>query len=386
MPTIYLDNHASTRTEPVVIESMREVMLGSFGNPHSDDHYAGWAACKYIETARRQISDMIGADSDELIFTSGATESNNLAIIGYALGSQTYTDRNHIIVSAIEHKCVLGAAKYLEQEGWRLSILPCDAYGMVDLQTLAEIISSKTALVSIMAVNNEIGTIQPLRDVAEICNRVGAVFHCDSAQAPLAIELDVQEQRIDMLSLSAHKMHGPRGIGALYIRRDLFPHLTPIMHGGGQERGLRPGTLATPLCVGFGQAAETITATFVQESLKVDTLRKRLLSEIRASNSNCILNGSEDVRHPGNLNITFPGIDANRLIGKLQPYLAISNGSACTTGIPEPSHVLTAIGLSLDAAESTIRIGIDKFTTLNEIDTAATMINQAIEECSLTEA
>lgn len=387
MRPIYLDSHASTPIDPRVLQVMHEALESAYGNPHSDDHFFGWTAGSRVDIARKQIAELIGADSDEIIFTSGATEANNLALLGFARGavserSVNKKSRNHIIVSAIEHKCVLGAATVLEQDGWKMSILPVNRNGVVDLQELSHMISAETALVSIMAVNNEIGTIQPINSVANICHNHGAVLHTDAAQAPLATEIDVVEQEIDLLSLSAHKMHGPKGIGALYIKRELQSKIVPLMFGGGQQLGIRPGTLPTPLCAGFGYAAELVTNSDRKAQwTKTSNLRNNLLERLQIEIPECCLNGNLSDRHPGNLNVRFTGIDASRLIGKLQPNIAISTGSACTTGIPEPSHVLTAIGLSLNQAEESIRIGLDRFTNESELETATSMITAAAKEC-----
>lgn len=390
MHSIYLDSNASTPLAPEVLTEIQEAYKHTYSNPHSNDHSQGWAAGKHIDVAREQVANLIGCDSDEIIFTSGATEANNLALLGfcrhvmskYSVKTQL---RDHLIVSSIEHKCVLNAANQLEQEGWKVSHIPVTADGEVDLQKFKNIISDRTALVSVMAVNNEIGTIQPIHSIANICGEYGSVFHTDAAQAPLAMQLNVIEQDIGFLSLSSHKIHGPKGIGALYIRRELQTQIKPIMFGGGQESGLRPGTLPTPLCIGFGIASELI-AKNNSDFKKVAALRDHFLNRLQSQFPACLLNGSLENRHPGNLSVRFTGIDANRLIGKLQPLVALSTGSACTTGIPEPSHVLSAIGLTLKEAEETIRIGLNQYTKTEDADTAIELIIEAVNNCYSTVA
>jgi len=382
---LYFDSHASTQVDPEVRKEMHIAEGKEYGNPHSDDHSFGWTAGEIVESARRKLAHLINADDDEIVFTSGATEANNLAIIGYARGHSSlnsFSTKKNIIVSSIEHKCVLGAANALRNEEWEIRTAPVNTDGIVNLTKLEKMIDDNTKLVSIMAINNEIGSVQPIDSISTLCSRSNVIFHSDAAQAPLAIDIDVSSSDIDMLSLSSHKIHGPKGIGALYVRRELISTLQPLMHGGGQEHGLRPGTLAPSLCLGFGLAADIVGTekkhTHRQCMKSNRDLLKKLLQD---KHSSCIVNGSTSSRHPGNLNIRFEGIDASRLIGKLQPTLAISSGSACTTGIPEPSHVLTAIGLSPEQAESSVRIGISRFTKEKEIHRAADLINQAVAEC-----
>lgn len=386
MSSLYFDYQASTPVDPIVVKKMTLALEENYGNPHSDDHSYGWAAQKQADIARELIGQLISADKDEIVFTSGATESNNLAILGICRGYEKNTlhppSKRQIIVSSIEHKCILAAAASLEQQGWSIDSAPVDAMGVVDVNQLESMMSENTAMVSVMAVNNELGTIQPISRIGPLCKQYGALFHCDAAQAPTAIDLNVHACNIDTLSLSAHKMYGPKGIGALFIRRDLQQHIEPLMYGGGQENGIRPGTLPTPLCVGFGAATQLILSTDQPaERRRVDTLRNDFWNTLKSAIPTCELNGSADQRHPGNINVLFPHIDAHHLIGKLQPRLAISSGSACTTGIAEPSHVLTAIGLDTHQAESSVRIGLGRFTTEMDVKNAIGYLVEAVREC-----
>ena len=364
-----LDNHATTPTDPRVVEAMAPWWSEHFGNPHSGDHWYGWSANQAVDNARSKLAKLIGAEPDEIIFTSGATEANNLAILGAAQARRPH--RSHIVVSAIEHKCVLESAAQLERDGFLVDIVPVDGDGQVQLDVLEALLTENTALVSIMAVNNEIGSIQPIAEVSRLCLSVDAWLHCDAAQAPAAIDVDVSSLGIDFMSLSSHKMYGPMGIGALYGRADLLHRLRPITYGGGQEQGLRSGTVPTPLCVGFGEAAKLISKLARDERPLLAELRDTLWQGIETMVPSAALNGGILARHPGNLNILFPTLDASALIGALQPHLAISTGSACTTGIPEPSHVLTAIGLSQENAECSVRFGIGRFTSGHESTASA---------------
>ena len=386
---LYFDSHASTEIDPIVLKAMHTADRELFGNPHSDDHSFGWNAGKSVESARQNLANLINADNDEIIFTSGATEANNLALLGYARGYSHANQsdvRKTLIVSPIEHKCILGASNALRNERWIVKSAPVCKDGIVNLHQLEKIIDEDTKLVSIMAVNNEVGAIQPIEEISSLCSAAGAIFHCDAAQAPLAIDIDVLSTDIDMLSLSSHKMHGPKGIGALFVRREIINTLQPLMHGGGQELGLRPGTLAPSLVVGFGIAAELAgsDARHVQRET-VKNKRNLLMKLLQEKHPTCAFNGPISARHPGCVNVRYEGIDAGRLIGKLQPILAISSGSACTTGIPEPSHVLTAMGLSAEPAESSVRIGISRFTDEADIYHAAELINNAVSDCYQTD-
>ena len=373
---IYLDYHATTPMDPAVTEAMCPWWEEGFGNPHSGDHWFGWQAHQAIEVAREDVADLIGADAGEIVFTSGATEANNLAILGAARGASG--ERNQILVSAIEHKCVLEAAAALLHDGWKVDTIPVDNGGLIRLDALETLLGDNSAIVSVMAVNNEIGTIQPIERIGQMCHDTGALFHCDAAQAPAAIPIDIFESNIALLSLSSHKIYGPKGVGALYARHDVLSKLQPISYGGGQEQGIRSGTLPTPLCVGFGRASKLMQEQWSTDGMRISQLRARLWAGIEREVPSAIQNGSLNHRHPGNLNVCFRGYDAGAILGKLQPALAASTGSACTTGIPEPSHVLRAIGLSLEDAESSIRFGLGRFTTDDEIEDAVRLIAAAI--------
>ncbi len=375
---IYLDNHATTPTDPRVVDAMAAWWSTGFGNPHSGDHWFGWTAHRAVEDARSRIALMIGAEPDEIILTSGATEANNLAILGAAKSRQL--QRRHVVISAIEHKCVTESAAELQRNGFTVDVVSVDRGGRISLDELGSLISNQTAVVSIMAVNNEIGTIQPITEIGHLCQSADAWFHCDAAQAPAAIDLDVVANDIDLLSLSSHKIYGPMGIGSLYVRSDILAHLQPTTFGGAQEGGLRSGTVPTPLAVGFGEAARLMSETSDEERHVTRMLRDKLWEGIREIAPSASFNGCKQERHPGNLSVTFPTIDASALIGALQPQLAISTGSACTTGTPEPSHVLTAIGLSFEEAEHSVRFGVGRFTTIEDVDGALALLEVAIRQ------
>ena len=375
---IYMDYQASTPADPRVIDAMLPYWSEVCGNPHAADHAFGWAAESAVEAARAQIAALIGADADEIVFTSGATESNNLAILGIARAAPPA--RRRIVVSAIEHKCVLAAVRAAAEEGFEVTTVPVGADGIVDPRAIAAVVDGSVALVSIMAVNNEIGTVQPLREIATICEAAGAVFHTDAAQALSVLRIDVGQAGVDLMSLSAHKAYGPKGIGAIYVRRGAGIRPRPILHGGGQEAGLRSGTLPTPLCVGFGEACRILAEDRDDEALRVEGLRDRLLAKLLDAAPGLGINGALVPRHPGNLNVRFPSVDALLLLQRLQPAVAASSGSACTSGQPEPSHVLRAIGVSPNEAESSVRFSIGRFTTDTEIDRAAGLIRSALEE------
>jgi cysteine desulfurase len=345
-----------------------------FGNPHSRHHIYGWAAEDAVEAARRQVAALIGARPREITFTSGATEANNLAIKG-ATGLDS--TRNEIVTCVTEHKCVLEACRRLENDGRRVAYLPVGAGGLVDLAALAAAVSEKTALVSIMAVNNEIGVIQPLAEIGRLCRARGALFHTDAAQAAGKIALDVEAMNIDLLSLSGHKLYGPMGIGALYVRRKPGLRLQPLFDGGGQERGLRSGTLPLPLCVGLGAACQIAAAEMTAEGKRLQALRDTLLAELRRRLPDIRLNGDVNARAAGNLNISFPGIDAEDLMMEVKE-VAVSSGSACSSASIEPSYVLHALGLSDEIARASLRISVGRFTTAEEINRAAALLADGV--------
>lgn len=372
---IYLDYQASTPCDPRVIEAMLPYFGERFGNPHSVHHRHGREAEAAVERARGQIAKLIGAEVREIVFTSGATEANNLAIKGAARFLKSR--RPHIISCVTEHKCVLECGRRLEREGGRVTWLPVGSDGLVDLDRLAAAMDEKTALVSIMAVNNEIGVIQPVAEIGALCRDRGVLFHTDAAQAAGKIPIDVEAMKIDLLSISGHKMYGPMGIGALYVRRRPRVRLEPLFDGGGQERGMRSGTLPGPLCVGLGTACEIAQGGMTAEAARLTTLRDRLLEALTARLPGVQVNGAVDRRIPGNLNLGFAGIDSEALM-QAMPGLSVSTGSACTSASVEPSYVLRALGLSDAAARGSVRFGLGRPTTEGDIDAAVEMIVAAI--------
>ena len=373
---VYLDYQATTPTDPRVVEAMAPFFGDKFGNPHSRNHFYGWEAADAVEKARRQIADLIGAEEREIVFTSGATESNNLAIKGMARFHKE--NKNHIVTVATEHKCVLEACAALEREGFGVTVLPVAADGLIDLDQLQGAVTDNTVLVSVMAVNNEIGVIQPVAEIGAICRHKGVFFHTDAAQAVGRIPLNVEAMTVDLMSLSGHKVYGPMGIGVLYVRRRPRVRLEAMIDGGGQERGLRSGTLPTPLCVGFGEAAAIAAREMEDEAPRLLDLRGRFLTAVVAAIPDTAVNGSMDSRIPGNLNLSFAGVQAEDLMAGLKD-LAISSGSACTSASVEPSYVLKALGLSDEMAYASVRIGFGRFTTTEEVDFAAATLTAEVE-------
>jgi cysteine desulfurase len=364
---IYLDYQATTPLDPRVLEAMMPYFTHQFGNPHSRSHSYGWEAEEGVEKARGQVAKLIGADEKEVIFTSGATESNNLAIRGVA---EFYKDRkNHIVTTVTEHKCVLDTCRHLEQQGFEVTYLPVQKNGLIDLDALRAAITDKTVVVSVMAVNNEIGVIQPLAEIGKICREKKAFFHTDAAQAAGKIALDVEAMNIDLMSISGHKIYGPKGIGALYVRRKPRVRLVPLIVGGGQERGFRSGTLPTPLCVGLGAAAEIAMNEMEGEAKRLTKLQARMLKGLQDRLPEIFVNGDLEHRIPGNLNISFAYVEGESLMMGIK-NLAVSSGSACTSASLEPSYVLRALGVDEELAHTSLRIGLGRFTTEHEVDTA----------------
>ncbi|MBS0538537.1 MAG: IscS subfamily cysteine desulfurase [Proteobacteria bacterium] len=364
---IYLDYQATTPMDPRVLEAMMPYFTHKFGNPHSRSHAYGWEAEEGVEKARGQVAKLIGADDKEVIFTSGATESNNLAIRGVA---EFYKDRkNHVVTTVTEHKCVLDTCRHLEQNGFEVTYLPVQKNGLIDLDELRAAITDKTVVVSIMAVNNEIGVIQPLAEIGKICREKKVFFHTDAAQAAGKIPLDVEAMNIDMMSISGHKIYGPKGIGALYVRRKPRVRLVPLIVGGGQERGFRSGTLPTPLCVGLGEAAEICMKEMDAEAVRLKKLQERMLKGLHAKLPEIYVNGDLEQRIPGNLNISFAHVEGESLMMGIKG-LSVSSGSACTSASLEPSYVLRALGVEEEMAHTSLRIGLGRFTTEQEVDTA----------------
>lgn len=373
---VYLDYQATTPTDPRVVAEMLPYFTEKFGNPHSDGHAFGREAEEAVETARRQVADLIGAEAREIVFTSGATESNNLALKG--LAGFYGEGRDHIITVATEHKCVLETVRQLERDGFSVSYLPVGPDGLLDPAAVAGAITARTLAVSVMAANNEIGVLQPLGDIGLICHDRGVFFHTDAAQAGGKVALDVGALNIDLMSLSSHKMYGPMGIGALYVRRRPRVRLVPQMSGGGQERGMRSGTLPAPLCVGFGAACALAAAEMEGEGRRLAVLRNRFLERLRARLDDVTVNGGLKRRLPGNLNLGFAGVTAERLLERL-PDVALSTGSACTSASLEPSHVLAAIGVPEPLIRGSLRFSFGRATTEEEADYVAERVATEVE-------
>jgi len=372
---IYLDYQATTPTDPRVVDAMLPYFTQKFGNPHSRNHGYGWEAEEAVETAREQVAAIINADPREIIFTSGATESNNLALKGVMHFHKS--KKNHLITCVTEHKCVLDSARHLELEGFEVTYLPVKPDGLIDLEVLAAAITPKTALVSIMAANNEIGVIQPLAEIGAICRAKGVYFHTDAAQAVGKIPMDVEAMKIDLMSISGHKIYGPKGIGALYVRRKPRVRLEAMIHGGGQERGMRSGTLPTPLIVGLGEACAIAQKEMPDEAKRMEALRDRLYRGITEKLPEVYLNGDLAHRLPGNLNLSFAYVEGEGLMMGIKD-LAVSSGSACTSASLEPSYVLRALGVNEELAHTSIRFGLGRFTTTDEVDMAVEQVVSAV--------
>jgi cysteine desulfurase len=374
---IYLDNQATTPCDPRVVQAMLPFFTEHFGNPHSAEHAMGRFAEEAVETARGHVAALIGADAREVVFTSGATESNNIAIKGAARhAARSGDERRRMVTVATEHKCVLESVADLAAEGFEPVVLPVGPDGLVDPEAVRAALEVPTLLLSVMAVNNEIGVVQDLAGLAALAHGAGALFHTDAAQAAGKIPLDVAAMGIDLLSISGHKLYGPKGVGALYVRRRPRVRLAPLFSGGGQERGLRSGTLPTPLIVGLGEACRLARAEMEEEGQRIAGLRDRFLAGIRSALPGLALNADPARRIPGNLNLTFPANTAQAMMAAL-PDLCVSTGSACSSAEVEHSYVLKAIGLDDAAAARTLRIGIGRFTSPSDIDAAVAMLARA---------
>jgi cysteine desulfurase len=373
---IYLDNHATTPMDPRVLEEMLPYFQEKFGNAASSGHSFGWAGQEAVHTARKRIAQLIGALPDEIIFTSGATESDNLAIKGVA---ETRRSRgNHIITAVTEHKAVLDTCKRLEKYGFRVTYLAVQKDGLIDFEELKQAIADDTILVSIMAANNEIGVLQPFADIGRLCRERGVFFHTDATQAVGKVPIDVNKDRIDLMSISAHKMYGPKGVGALYVRKkDPQVQISAMIDGGGHERGMRSGTLNVPGIVGLGTACAIAAENMTEESAHIAGLRNRLRDSITSRLDDVIINGSMEHRLPGSLNVSFSSVDGGALMMGLDD-IAVSSGSACTSAAQEYSYVLKALGISDDLAASSIRFGIGRFNTEEEIDYAADRVVETV--------
>ncbi len=374
---IYMDYQATTPMDPRVLEKMLPYFNEKFGNPHSRTHLFGWESEEAVENARKNVAELISADPKEIIFTSGATESNNIALKGVARFYKN-SGKNHIITTATEHKCVLDSCRYLEQEGFDVTYLGVDSDGLISLDELKNAITDKTSIVSIIALNNEIGVIQDLAAIGEICRQNSVFFHTDAAQAFGKIPLDVRAMKIDLMSISGHKIYGPKGIGSLYVGKKPRVRLQSLFSGGGQERGMRSGTVPTPLVVGLGAAAE-----YAKNEMQKDYDHVKDLSDIFIKSMLEIpyvyLNGSETKRYPGCLNISFACIEGESMIGAIK-NIAVSSGSACTSSSLEPSYVLKALGVDEELAHTSIRFGIGRFTTKNEVEVAIKSVLKAVQK------
>jgi cysteine desulfurase len=375
---IYLDYHATTPMDPRVLDAMLPYFTQHFGNAASRNHSFGWEAEQAVEHARKQIAQLIGANAKEIIFTSGATESNNLAIKGVA---EMYGEKgNHIITVATEHKAVLDTCKRLEKDGFRVTYLTLKSDGLIDLDQLRDAMTDKTILVSVMYANNEIGVLQPIAEIGKLCHEKGILFHSDGVQAVGKVPVDVIKDNIDLLSITAHKMYGPKGVGALYVRRKSpRVQITAQMDGGGHERGMRSGTMNVPGIVGFGKAAELCRLEMAEESKRLSHLRDKLKIKLEKELDEVYINGSMEHRLPHNLNMSFCYVEGESLLMGIND-IAVSSGSACTSATLEPSYVLKALGLGDDLAHSSIRFGLGRFTTEEEVDYTATKLIDVVKK------
>merc|ERR1712223_674264 len=366
---LYLDAQSTTPLDPRVLDAMLPYLTSFYGNPHSRTHAYGWESEEAMEKARGQIADLIGADAKEIVFTSGATESNNISVKG--VGRFYGSKKKHVITTQTEHKCVLDSCRQLENEGFEVTYLPVGTNGRVDLEQFeATIKPGTTSLASVMSVNNEIGVVQPIKEIGEICRKHKVFFHTDAAQAIGKIPIDVNSMNIDLMSISGHKIYGPKGVGALYVRRRPRVRVEPIQSGGGQERGLRSGTVPTPLAVGLGAACELAKNEMAYDKEYIDRLSQRLISKVTDALPNVIFNGDPNNTYSGCVNLSFAYVEGESLLMAIKD-IAVSSGSACTSASLEPSYVLRAIGAEEDLAHSSIRFGIGRFTTEEEVDYTA---------------
>ena len=374
--SVFLDFQSTTPIDPRVLDEMLPYMTVRYGNAHSRSHSFGWETAQAVSTARQQVAKLIGAHSTEVVFTSGATESNNLALKGLAA---FYKDKKHIITSQIEHKCVLNTCRDLERQGYTVTYLPVSNKGLINPQHVIDNITKDTLCLSTIYVHNEIGVIQPIETLGRICQKKNIFFHTDAAQAFGKVPIDVNKMNIDLMSISGHKIYGPKGVGALYVRkRHPRVRLSALLSGGGQERGFRSGTLPVQLIVGLGKAAEIAGKEMEMDYKHVDSLNKRLLKKLQMNLSDIYVNGDLKRRYPGNLNLSFAYVEGESLLMAIKE-LAVSSGSACTSASLEPSYVLHALGIREDLAHTSLRIGIGRFTTEEEVDYAAELIIKAVK-------
>lgn len=374
---IYMDYQATTPLDERVLAVMMPYLTEKFGNPHSTSHSFGWEAADAVEAARAKIAALVGAEPEEIYFTSGATESNNMAIKG--LGRRYRDKRPHMVTVATEHKCVLESAAAMKREDMSVTIVGVDSDGIVDIGTVEDAITDETLLVSVMAVNNEIGVIQPLSDISRICRERGVAFHSDAAQAVGKIPIDVAEAGVDLMSISGHKIYGPKGVGALYVRRKARLDFAPLLSGGGQEKGLRSGTLAPAQCVGLGEACAIADQEYADEAIRLEGLFEHFVEAVGSRLEGVKLNGHRTHRYHGNINLSFEGTKADLLLSSMRG-LAVSSSAACASAAREPSYVLQAIGLDEASAESSLRFGIGRFTTDAEIDYATDAVVAAVHQ------
>jgi cysteine desulfurase len=373
---IYMDNNATTRTDPRVVQAMLPFFTEHFGNAGSRNHAFGWEAEEAVEDAREKVARLVGASGKEIIFTSGATESNNLAIKGVA---QMYKKKgNHIITAKTEHKAVIDPCKRLERDGYQLTFLDVDQYGRVSAEQIAQAMTDKTILVTVMAANNEIGTLNPIKEIGKLCKQKGVLFHTDAVQAVGKVPIHVEDMGIDLMSMSGHKIYGPKGVGALYVRRkDPRVRLEPMIDGGGQERGMRSGTLAVTNIVGLGAACDLCREEMPEETKRLLSLRERLRTGIMSRLEEVYLNGHPTERLPGNLNLSFAYVEGEAMMMGIK-QVAVSSGSACTSASLEPSYVLKALGVGDELAHSSIRFGLGRFNTQDEVDFVVEDVTKAV--------
>ena len=373
---VYMDYHATTPVDPRVLDAMLPWFTERFGNPANRHYQQGWEADEAVEVARRQVARLLGAQAKEIVFTSGASESNNLASRGVMLANRERGE--HLVTVATEHKAVLDTCRRLEEDGWQVTVLPVGADGRIDLDELAEALTSRTVLVSVMAANNEIGVVQPLAEIGRLCRARGVLLHTDAVQALGKVPFDVEAMRVDLASVTAHKMYGPKGVGALYVRRQK-PRvaMAPIADGGAQERGLRPGTLNVPGIVGLGAAAALAMEEASDEGPRLAKLRGRLLKGLQSGIDGVRVNGSMTDRLPNNLHVSIDGIDGDALLTSLND-VAVSSGSACASGSHEPSHVLKALGHDREQTAASVRFGLGRWTTADEVDFVARRVSEEV--------
>ena len=376
--SLYLDYQSTTPCDPAVLEAMMPYLTQNFGNPHARTHCHGWISEQAVEKAREQIARTLNADTREIIFTSGATESNNLALKGAAFYAQEQDpSKNHLITCQTEHKCILESCRFLQSKGFQITYLPVRKDGLIDLQDVEKAITPQTILVSIMGVNNEIGVIQPLQEIGALCQEKNILFHSDCAQAYGRIPLDVKKMNLALASITGHKIYGPKGVGALYVRRRPRVRLQPLFSGGGQERGLRSGTLPTFLCVGMGQAAQLASDLRETEQARLGQISKDFYADLQQALPKIYLNGSQTQRIADNLNISFAGVEGESLIMGLKE-ISLSSGSACTSESLETSYVLKALGVPEELSHTSLRISLGRYTTAQQAQEACQSIIQAV--------